>query len=424
RRALQSVALQFFANGMVYGTFVPRLPEIRDRVDISVGVLGVVLMVGSVAGLLGSLIAGRVVARIGTKRVMIVGAVLSIGALPIVGWATAPVVLIGGLALVLFFDVFIDVAMNIQGSTLSARRDTPVMNRLHGLWSLGTVTAGVLAALATRADIGPPAHLTAVAIVLIGALLFVAPGLLPVDEEIAAEDGTQDGARDGLGVAEAFAALETGGDAGRVPDDVAVAAAREDTRPAVQRAAGAPRRFAWLLGAGGFAAMTLEVGNGDWAAFRLGDDLDAAPGLASAAFVAFTVGMTVGRFGGDFVQVRVGARRLAQAAALVAGIGSLAATVVPVVALAFAGFVLAGLGVSVLFPQLYDAAARAPGATGSGFASMLFGQRSATILVPLAIGALADTAALGVGDAMAFVLLPCAVVSFLASTAMPRTSAR
>ena len=34
RRALQSVAVQFFANGLVYATFIPRLPEIRDRVGI------------------------------------------------------------------------------------------------------------------------------------------------------------------------------------------------------------------------------------------------------------------------------------------------------------------------------------------------------------------------------------------------------
>ena len=32
RRALQSVSVQFFANGVVYASFIPELPEIRDRV--------------------------------------------------------------------------------------------------------------------------------------------------------------------------------------------------------------------------------------------------------------------------------------------------------------------------------------------------------------------------------------------------------
>ena len=376
RRALRAVALQFFANGMVYGTFIPRLPEIRDRVDISVGVLGVVLMCGSIAGLLGSLIASRVCHRFRTKRVLIVGGILSVGALPIVGWATTPVVLVAGLAIVLFFDVFIDVAMNIQGSALSARRHTPVMNRLHGLWSLGSVTAGTIAVFVSRADVSPAWHLTVIAAVLLAALAIVAPGLLPTDEP--------------------------------VPDEPAVDATVAD-------ASAWSRKAAVVLAVGGFAAMTLEVGNGDWAAFRLGDDLDAGAGLASAAFVAFTIGMTVGRFGGDFVLVRVGARRLAQGAAVVAGVGSVLATLVPAVGASFVGFVLGGLGVSVLFPGLYDAAAKTP--RGRGFASMLVGQRSATIVVPLAIGGLADTAALGIGDAMAIMLIPAAIASFIATTA-------
>ncbi len=402
RRALRSVALQFFANGMVYGTFIPRLPEIRDRVDISVGVLGVVLMTGSIFGLLASLVASRVNLRFGTKRVLIVGGILSVGALPLVGWATTPVVLVAGLAIVLSFDVFIDVAMNIQGSALSARRHTPVMNRLHGLWSLGSVTGGTIAVIAGRLDVAPPWHLTVITIVLLGALAVVAPGLLPSDEPIVDETV----------VAETVAASE--------PDAVVGPAAVVGSPEPVPsgQGGGLGRPLMIALAVAGFSAMTLEIGNGDWAAFRLGDDLGAAAGVASAAFVAFTVGMTIGRFGGDFVLVRIGGRRLAQVAAVVAGVASAVATLVPVTAAAFVGFVVAGLGVSVLFPGLYDAAARTP--NGSGFASMLVGQRSATIIVPLAIGALADTAALGIGQAMAIMLIPAAVASFVATTALSR----
>jgi len=50
------------------------------------------------------------------------------------------------LAVLAFLDVVIDIAMNMQGSVLSARRATPVMNRLHGMWSVGTVVSGSAAA--------------------------------------------------------------------------------------------------------------------------------------------------------------------------------------------------------------------------------------------------------------------------------------
>jgi dipeptide/tripeptide permease len=76
------------------------------------------------------------------------------------------------------------------------------------------------------------------------------------------------------------------------------------------------------------------------------------------------------------------------------------------------GFLIAGLGTSVLFPQLYDRAARAPGPPGSGFAAMLIGQRGAGLLAPLVVGALADSNSFDVGQAMAIVTIPAAFVVF------------
>ena len=173
------------------------------------------------------------------------------------------------------------------------------------------------------------------------------------------------------------------------------------------------RRFgpaAIVLGLGGATAMILEVGNGDWAAFRLSVDFDSSAGVASAAFLLMTIGMTVGRLGGDWVQVRVGSMQLRRLGVSIAGIGSILATLVPVEAVSLFGFLVAGLGTSVLFPQLYDQAARLPGPPGSGFAAMLIGQRSTGIIIPIVIGSLANTARFGVGQAMAVVLIPAAIV--------------
>jgi len=375
RRALQSVAVQFFANGTVYATVIPRLPDIQQRVGISIGALGLVLTIGSLSGLVGSLLTGRVIAALGSRRVMIYGALLSIGALPVIGFATTPIVLVLALMVLLFFDIFIDVAMNVQGSALSARRHAPVMNRLHGLWSLGSVAGGITTVVLLRAGVSTPVHLTAVAIVLIVALLFVAPGLLHRDEAPELEAAT--------------VAVGTG-----------------------ER----PRRFgvaAMLLAAGGATAMVIEITNGDWASFRLGEDLGARPGIAGLGFLTFTTGMTIGRLGGDWVQVRVGPTQLVRLSAVIAGTGSALAMLVPNVAVSVVGFMIAGLGTSILFPQLYDRAAKAPGPPGSGFASMLIGQRGAGVLAPLIVGALADTSAFSVGQAMAVVVLPSAVIVYL-----------
>lgn len=386
RRALRSVAVQFFANGTVYATVIPRLPDIRERVDISIGTLGLVLTLGSVASLIGSLLAARVIARLGSRRVMIYGAVCSIGFLPVIGFSTGPVLLVAALFGLLFFDVFIDVAMNVQGSALSARRHTPVMNRLHGLWSLGSVTGGVVTVLTLRAGVSTPVHVTAVAVLLIAALVFVAPGLLRSDEASEFDEAT----------------------------------AANSTQPR-RRAFGAA---SLLLAIGGAMAMTIEITNGDWASFRLGEDLGARPGIAGLAFLTFTTGMTIGRFGGDWMQVRLGSTRLFRLSALISGSGSILATLIPNTGVSIVGFLIAGLGTSVLFPQLYDRAARSPGPPGSGFASMLIGQRGAGLVAPLVVGALADTEALDVGQAMAIVTIPASLVVFVSTVLTVRTRRR
>jgi MFS family permease len=178
RRALRSVAVQFFSNGATYATIVPRLPEIREQVGVSIGTLGLVLTIGSLGGLVGTLLTGPVIARVGSRRVMVYGATISLAFLPV---TTSPAILAIALFGLLFFDIFIDVAMNVQGSAISARRHTPVMNRLHGLWSLGSVAGGVVTVLTLRAGVSTEVQLTVVAIVLIVTLRFMAPGLLHRD---------------------------------------------------------------------------------------------------------------------------------------------------------------------------------------------------------------------------------------------------
>ena len=127
--------------------------------------------------------------------------------------------------------------------------------------------------------------------------------------------------------------------------------------------------------------------------------------------------MTIGRLGGDWVQVRVGPVRLMRIAPVVIAIGCVLATLIPSVPVAIVGFLIGGLGTSVLFPQLYDRAARWPGPPGSGFAFMLIGQRGAVWITPFIVGGLANSASLDVGQAMAIVVLPSILAMFLTTLA-------
>lgn len=390
-RALASVAVQFFVNGAVFASFVPRLPEVRDRLDVSIDTIGLLITISLALGMLGSVTAGPAITRYGSRRVLIVGASVLVCAVPLIGFATVPAVFVLGYATMSIFDVIVDVAMNLQGSWLSARRHAPVMNRLHGLWSLGTVVGGIVASRAAAAGVSIQSHLVVVAIVLSASLVFVGRGLLREDEHVGELVPVPAGSGD------------------TATDDVVV----EPPRSPAGRIN--PGRLGLVLFAvTGGISITVELVSTDWAAFRLSEDFGASAGFAGLGYVAVTVGMTAGRFGGDWAVSRLGPDRLLRLAIVVSAIGLAGAGLAPNRWAVVAAYVVAGLGIATFFPRLYDDAAQHQGKRGAGLAWLTAGSRFTGFLVPGTIGVLAASR-LSVGAATAIVTLPCVAAFFVLS---------
>jgi predicted MFS family arabinose efflux permease len=365
-----AVAGQFFVNGAMTASFVARAPQIRDRIGVTVDRFGLLLTSASLFALLGSLAAGRIIHTATTKRVLQVGGVVMVLSLTVIGAAGSPAVWLTGMMAYLFADVLVDISMNLQGSWISARRHAPVMNRLHGVWSLGTLAGGLGAVAANAEGQSTRTHLVIVAIVMVLVLMFVWRRLLHDDEEGHGEHAT----------------LPTAPDAPRHTRLVPVVL---------------------LMLAGMFAVVT-EVTGGDWASFRLTDDFAESAALGSLAFVAFTVGMTSMRFGGDSLQLRLGDVGLHRLSVGIAATGFAIASLVPNSTASIAGFLLVGIGVATFMPKLYDDAARLPGRRGAAMGAMTGGMRVAYLVTPAAVGGLAGTT-LSVGDAIAIFTLPAAI---------------
>lgn len=372
RRALKSVGAQFFVNGAVVASFVPRLPEIRDRLDLTVDEIGWVLAAAGVVGLAASAVVSLLIERFGTRRIMIGGGIGLVGGLAVVGIATHWILLVVGLAISSFFDLVVDAAMNLQASWLSARRSTPVINRMHGLWSLGTVVGGLASARVAASGVSIQMHLLIAAAALGIALVALAPGLLRSDQ--------------------------VGGGAEAAP-----------------RRAGRSARSLVVFALLGACAFAVEITSSDWAAFRLTDDLGASAGLAGLGFVAFTFGMTVSRFAGDAVQRALGPDRLLEVALVVAAVGITGASLVRSETLAVLLFAVAGTGIAPLFPRLYDEAARRPGRQGAGLGALTAGSRVASFVAPAFVGTVAATG-LAVGGAVVVLVVPLLIGIAMLST--------
>lgn len=374
RRALRSVAAQFFVNGAVFASFIPRMPEIRDRVGITVTEVGIILSIASVAAFGSNAVVGRLIERLGSRVVLLAGGVMLSSGLVVIGVAERVEVLVIGLLMMTTFDVMVDVAMNLQGSWLSARRHRPVMNRLHGAWSVGTLVGGLGAAQMAALGVSVTAHLIGAAVVLAGVLVYVGTGLLRADEH------------------------------------------------SVDQAASTRRRTMTgfgLLALVGFAAVVIESTAMDWAAFRFTDDFGSSAAFGALGYAAMAGGMTTGRLAGDHLLHRLGSTRLLRAALGAAGLGLTLATLVPSPPVTYVGLLLTGLGGSTMLPQLYDRAAKWPGRPGAGLGALTAGVRAAVLLSPLVIGGLAGIG-LSIGSAMALFTLPAVVLFWYGHRAIDR----
>jgi MFS family permease len=373
RRTFVSLGLQSVVNAFVYSTYVARLPDIRDEAGLSIAAMGLVMTVGNLAGLAAMLPSAAVIRRWGSKRVMVISSVAYVLTLPVIGSSNSPAMLVTAIVAMMVTNALVDVAIAMQSATFSSRRHYPAMSRLSGLYSLGTVGGAVVATVIVAAGFDVSVHLLLLAVALAVALVFVSPGLLPADE-------------------------------------------RPSDRPA-DPTSPRPWILVGVLGLASAFAVPLDIVPGEWATFRVTDDLGGAQSQAALAFVAFTVGMTGGRLAGDRATARLGAARLLRGAVVLSTAGLVLAASVPGAVLVTAGFLLAGLGISVVSPLLTVAAGRTP---GPAFTAMFVGNRLAGLLTPLAMGALAGTPALSVGEAMVALVVPSSVLLLLLGAAAVR----
>jgi hypothetical protein len=383
RRTFVSLALQSIVNAFVYSTYLARLPDIRDQAGISISTLGVVMTVGNLAGFVGSFFTTMVIGRLGSKWVMIWGGTLYVFALPIIGSSSSAAVLVTAIVGMMLMNVFVDVGVAMQSAQFSLRRGRTVMSRMSGFYSLGTVGGGLAASSIAAAGFDVSIHLVVLATLLAAALVFVGPGLLPVDEQ---------------------------------PE--------EASRAVHPTSRWRPGRAVIVLGVASAMAVPLDIVPGEWATFRMHDDLGTSTAAAAAAYFAFAAGMAAGRLGGDWAAVRIGRTNLARLGPIMSASGLVLAATVPSRTTAFVGFLAAGLGISVLSPLLTEAAHRVPGPPGSGLRAMFVGNRLAGLLTPVAVGSLAGSAQLGVGTAMVTVVLPCTTLLVVLAAMAVRGPAR
>jgi fucose permease len=311
RRARIGVTATFIVNGFTAGTFVARIPDFKEILDISNGTLGGSLLFVSIGVFLALRPAGKSAAKYGSN--------------PVVFWATMALafscVLVGALLSLQWFWVSLfllgfsiatqDVAMNAHAVVVEQRAGRRLMSTFHGMFSVGTLIGGILGGLFSQWEVTPLNQSYLLMALYIIAAFVVRPLYLPADVD------------------------------------------KHDfsTGPRAKH----PFIF-WILGFFGLFAAISEGAAGDWGGVLARDAFGATPFISTLPYIVFCTAMIIGRFSGDFLAHKFGASLVIASGGIISGTGLSVGLVVGGIPAIMVSWFLLGIGLSVVIPLMFSAA--------------------------------------------------------------------
>ena len=333
-----AVGARFLIHGLIASTWISRIPAIQSDLRLTNAHLGFCFLGTAVGSMVAVPITGWLISRFGSKQAT--------------SWSTlgfclalaAPSLAFNGATLFCALTLFgamgsaNDVSMNSQGVAVESALAAPIMSRFHAMFSIGGMAGAIVGGLLAGHEVGPRTHLCAASAILLPVSIATAPHLLDADDRA------------------------------------------QRHLPGIQL-----RRVPMVLvglAVIGFCLFLSEGAIADWSALYLKQVLGAGPGLAAAAFAAFSVGMSMFRLLGDHISARMGTVATVRRGALLAAGALSVALMVRSAHWALPCFALVGAGFAAIVPIVFGAGGRVrsvpsgagiAAVSGSGYIGFLFG---------------------------------------------------
>ncbi|WP_416959802.1 MFS transporter [Streptomyces sp. Agncl-13] len=348
-RARLAVILVFVILGCTQGSWMARIPAIRDQAGLDTARWGVVSSASAIGDLVALTLVTVLIGRVSTRLLCLSATGLVLLNAPVLAGASALPALVLGLAVWGLSATFLNTPVNALAVAVERAHGSPLMSRFHASFSCGVLAGGAIGTLAAAGGV-PPGVQLAVSSTVLGVLLLVLGGRLP-DEEIRTKQ-------------------------------------RRPLR----------RRFTpqlALLAAVAFLASFVEGAASQWSSVFTADYLDEGAALGAATYTCFTVAILVGRLVGDRFVARWGRRIFVQVSLLTVVLGAGVGLVHPGLPYALAGFTVVGLGLACVLPAVFALAGRQPEVPpGEAVSVITIGQWPGFLLAGPVVGLLAGATSL------------------------------
>ena len=311
KRARLGVTLAFVVNGFTAGTFVARIPDIKEILAISDGVLGLSLLFVSIGVFVGLGPAGRNSARYGSRPVILWGTLAIVISLPIVGWLPSLGFAWFGLFIFGFALATQDVSMNAHAVVIEQRAGRRLMSTFHAMFSVGTLFGGILGGIFSQLAVTPLNQGYILALIYLLVLFFIRTLILP---------------------------------------------ASVDQHPITKNKGERSPAIFWIFGIFGLFAALSEGAAGDWGGVLARDAFAATPFVSTLPYIVYTLAMVIGRLSGDFLAHKFGASQVIAAGGILSSVSLALGLIVGGIPALMISWFLLGIGLSVVIPLMFSAA--------------------------------------------------------------------
>ncbi len=186
--------LVFGANGFVFASWMSRVPDVKQTLDITAGQLSLLLLAISIGSLCGLPLAGRIARRLGASATVRLGALVALPGIVLAAAAVelhAPLLLIAPAMVLIGLGIGIwDVAQNLEGTIIERALGRAIMPWFHALFSAGTVVGALIGAGLTWLRVPIGVHLPVAAAATLAAVWWGTSRFLPAFDEDADESVT------------------------------------------------------------------------------------------------------------------------------------------------------------------------------------------------------------------------------------------
>jgi fucose permease len=303
----------FFLSGIISASLSSRLPDIQHKLGVNNSVFGIVLSCLYAGLFIGLSFASWLVASYGSKKVMIITCILSAASLVFAGvfssYISAMFVLFSmGIARTIF-----NLSANTGAIEVQSLYERPIISGFHGVWSLACFVAAGFGQLMISYEVSPFLNFLFITLFICLSIAFLK------------------NKKQGLSI-------------------------QKERRPFFVR----PDKYLFLLGLMALCTMLCEGAMFDWSVQYFQKVVQANRNLFTVGYLSFVIAMACGRLVGDRLITEFGMFRLLFINGILLAIGFCVAAAFPLVLPAAMGFLLIGLGDSVMVPVIYLLATRSP----------------------------------------------------------------